>query len=83
MQRSRISKIDNDLNETEQKYKEFKIRKCWTKYRSHDGRVKSIVFVILKKNRMHMHSMKKNEMNVINMLIRLESGLLETKESSS
>ena len=33
----RISKIDNDLHETEKKYKEFKIGKRWTKYRSHDG----------------------------------------------
>ena len=33
----RISKIDNDLHETEKNIKNFKIGKRWTKYRSHDG----------------------------------------------
>lgn len=33
----RISKIDNDLHETEKNIKNLKLENCGSKYRSHDG----------------------------------------------
>ena len=66
----RISKIDNDLHETEKNIKNLKLENVGQNIEVMTDELNLLYSDFEKEKNAIMHSTKKNEMNVINSLIR-------------